>query len=313
MADASSAAAWRGYWREDRLSACMPDDAGANAAIEQHWRSLFEAVEPGARVLDVATGNGVLLLWASEVAPVDATLIGVDLADIDPQRFLSSHGDSLRAVQFLGNTPAEALPFDDGSFDLLVSQYGLEYAELGAALAESARVLCSGGELHWLAHSADSAVAAQGRRQLRELTLLLDPEGPFTAMRAFLEAQRSAAAVKRATRRLTEALRRAQDYCERHPEAALLRQLCGGILDTANNLPRYHPDDVDHWLEDNRRRLKAQRQRMLDLQRARLDEARLEQLRALLGMAPWREFSCELLRGGGQDAELGIVIHARRA
>jgi ubiquinone/menaquinone biosynthesis C-methylase UbiE len=310
----SESSAWKNYWREDRLAACMPDDPAASATIERHWRAFFESLEPGSRLLDVATGNGVLLVWAAQAAP-DSGLqsVGVDLADIDPQRFLPQHRDLLQGVRFLGNTAAEALPFENGEFDVLISQYGIEYAELDAAMSEAARVLRPGGQLYCLAHSGNSSIAAQGRRQLREIDLLLDAEGPFTRMAEFLQAQSRGVKVKRATRRLTETLREAQNYCDAHPDAVLLRQLCGGILDTANNLPRYRPQDVERWLEDNRGRLESQRQRIRDLRRARLDAARLDTLRGLLGQAPWHEFSMELLTDEERGVELGLLVHARRA
>ena len=68
----------------------------------------------GKRVLDIATGNGVLLVWgarAARAAGRELTLTGIDLADIDPARFLPEHRVNLAAARFIGNTAAESLPF----------------------------------------------------------------------------------------------------------------------------------------------------------------------------------------------------------
>jgi len=128
----------------------------------------------------------------------EITLTGIDLADIDPGRFLTEHQIDLAAVRFVANTAAESWPFPDGSFELVISQYGLEYAGLGLALGEVARVLASGGQLHWLVHGTESIVVAQSRAQLVDIDWLLASEGPFAAMKTYIEARDRARKLNRA-------------------------------------------------------------------------------------------------------------------
>lgn len=315
MVEHKSNRGWRRYWRENRLAACVPDNPDSAAAIETHWTGFFSALPAGKRVLDIATGNGVLLVWAARAARAAGSefrLTGIDLADIDPARFLPEHRIDLAAAQFIGNTAAESLPFADGSFDVVVSQYGLEYADLELALSEAARVLASGGQLHWLAHGNDSIVVAQGRAQLVDIDLLLAPEGPFAAMNTYIEARTRGRKVSRATRVLTEALRSAEAYCNANPPAALVRQLCGGILDTANRFEKYHPADVARWLEENLKRLRGQRRRTRDLVSACLSGDRLARVEQALGAAPWSEAAISSLNVGAAGDSVGRLIHAVR-
>lgn len=306
---------WRHYWRENRLAACVPDNPDSAAAIETHWTGLFSELPTGKRVLDVATGNGVLLVWAAKAARAAGrtlTLTGIDLADIDPARFVPEHQRDLAVARFVGNTAAESLPFADGSFDVVVSQYGLEYADLELALSEAARVLASGGQLHWLAHDADSIVVSQGRARLADIDLLLASEGPFAAMSAYTEARVRGRKVSRATRILAEALRSAEAHCAAHPPATLVRQLCGGILDTANQYEKYHPDDIERWLEENLKRLRGQRQRTSDLLSACLSGDRLARVEQALGAAPWSGAAISSLGMGAAGGSVGRLIHAVR-
>lgn len=315
MPEPESNVGWQHYWRENRLAACVPDNPASAAAIEAHWKAYFADLPDGTRVLDVATGNGVLLVWAAQAAAgagKKLALTGVDLADIDPARFLPEHRAELANAKFIGKTAAESLPSDDGSFDVVVSQYGLEYADLEAALGEVARVLAPYGQLHWLAHGADSQVVEQGRSRLADIELLLAKDGPFAAMKSYVTARTRGRKVSRATQVLTEALRRAEAHCNSHPPATLVHQLCGGILDTANQFEKYRPADVEHWLDENLRRLRGQRRRTADLLSACLADNRLVQVERLLGAPPWTGAEIASLNVGTSGVPVGQLLHAVR-
>ena len=94
----------------------------------------------GQRVLDVACGTGVL---AREAASRGASLTGLDRNE----GMLATARRIAPAVEWKAGR-AEQLPFADGSFDAVVSQFGLMFFDDRAgALREMARVLKSGGRL----------------------------------------------------------------------------------------------------------------------------------------------------------------------
>ena len=115
-------------------------------ALFQEWCPLvLEAanVKSGHQVIDVACGTGALAIAVSEyVGPKGAT-VGIDINDgmLNIARSRSS------SVEWL-NAPAEALPFNDGQFNCVVSQFGLMYFENQAsAIREMMRVLQQDGLL----------------------------------------------------------------------------------------------------------------------------------------------------------------------
>jgi SAM-dependent methyltransferase len=98
---------------------------------------------PGQRVVDVACGTGVLAREAARRVRPGGAVVGLDRNDgmLDVAR-RTSDGIEWR----LGR--AEMLPFPDGSFDAVVSQFGLMFFEdRVAALSEMWRVLRPGGRM----------------------------------------------------------------------------------------------------------------------------------------------------------------------
>ncbi len=120
--------------------------------LENQWMQLFQATPPGARVLDLATGGGQVATWAA-AAGRGFGVTGVDFADIPATRA------DAPGVTFLGNVGLESLPFAAASFDLVISQYGFEYADRQKAAAECARVLAPGGRGRFIMHHPQSALS----------------------------------------------------------------------------------------------------------------------------------------------------------
>ena len=96
---------------------------------------------PGDRLLDVGCGTGALL-YAFSLASPEAELVGIDLSAEMLEVARAKLGSSIELRQ----GRAESLPFDDESFDLVVSTSVLHYLRRPeAGLAEARRVLKPGG------------------------------------------------------------------------------------------------------------------------------------------------------------------------
>src|SRR5215470_13087269 len=117
----------------DRFSRYMEDGA------RQYYESLD--IPPGSKVLDVACGSGQLALMASRDG-FDST--GVDIAEnlIERARERSA-AEGLNARFEVGD--AEALPFPDASFDVVVSLIGAMFAPRPELVAQELLRVCSPG------------------------------------------------------------------------------------------------------------------------------------------------------------------------
>lgn len=104
-------------------------------------------LSPGMRVLDIACGTGIVARVIAERLGDGATIVGLDMNPAMiavAEQAASSEGHSIRWE--VGT--ADALPFPDGSFDLVTIQQALQFfPDQPAALRECARVLTPGGML----------------------------------------------------------------------------------------------------------------------------------------------------------------------
>jgi ubiquinone/menaquinone biosynthesis C-methylase UbiE len=100
-------------------------------------------VKSGDRVLDVACGTGVLTRAASKRVDTKGSVIGLDIND----GMLAVAEKEAPQIKWKQGR-AESLPFEDASFDAVVSQFGLMFFEdRSAAIREMSRVLSPGGHL----------------------------------------------------------------------------------------------------------------------------------------------------------------------
>jgi ubiquinone/menaquinone biosynthesis C-methylase UbiE len=144
-------------------AAAVWDSAGAN--YERVSQTIADAIEhcvirlapqPQEEVLDVATGTGFA---ARRVAARGARVTGVDLgADlIEAAKTLSA--ETRQHIDFrLGD--AESLPFENKSFDALISTFGVMFVNRPeAAAVELSRLCRPGGRLALATWLPDSAIA----------------------------------------------------------------------------------------------------------------------------------------------------------
>ena len=178
MTDRLTGAQWSQYWRNGTITTFHRRFAdNYDGPVRDHWHGVLDRLPDGARVVDLATGNGALALIAAQYSYRKQRrfdVVGVDTADIDPAALFAGKGFArhLRSIRFLAQTPLEATSLPDGSQDLAMSQFGFEYADTGPAVAELARILRAEGAIFSaMIHHADSAIIRQAREGLQQVAL----------------------------------------------------------------------------------------------------------------------------------------------
>lgn len=159
------------------------------------------ALAPGARILDVGTGPGLLPLRIADACP-QLMIDAVDLSEqmIDRARHGAAANERAQAVTFTVADVAE-LPFPDATFDLVVSTISQHHwTDPGAGMRELNRVLRPGAQA-WIydfrvalgraqtAASTTSPPASLSRQSPLEGTSWFNPMGRLVLRTAQIPAR----------------------------------------------------------------------------------------------------------------------------
>jgi len=321
---------WSDYWRSDSVTTFTRQfNANYDGEFAAFWKTCFAAAPSPARIVDLATGNGAIALLAAQHARTDAKefeIIGIDYAAIDPARVLAAHADLaplLAAIEFRGGVRIEDTGLAAASVDLLTSQYGFEYADEDAAVAEAWRVLKPGGCLALILHNDSSAVIALAKDGLAQVQFCLHEEELDKRVVALVKvvgearspeerrALKHNAKAERLRQKLNASLtritQRAKQY--RDPEGFI------GIMvpNFAKVFGEYKDASMQQklsYIRDVRGSFDAFRERMADLAGAALSAADFERLIAKLAATGFAIERRELMRYNGDL--MGWMLVARK-
>ncbi len=272
---------WSSYWQRDGTGGEVFVGSGGegNAEIAAFWRTLFSEIsaevsageKAGARVVDSACGAGSIFQHAQQHDQFE--LIGTDVS-IDALRLLRQRSSSAAAVL----ASAGALPFPDNSFDLVVSQFGVEYAGT-AAFGHALRLLKPGGCLCTLSHIRDgyidqkNAVLQAGVEKAEELEFL-------AVARRLTQAAFSGVDVEEAVHQFQPVERAMAVFVAENP-GGFHGHLYGGFRQLFERRARYDESDILGWLDGMAAEQALNRLRLHEMRRAALGEAAIEEIRSL--------------------------------
>lgn len=289
---------WSQFWSRDSITTFVrPFNGNYDGEFANFWSAQFDRLGDGARIVDLATGNGAIALLAQQYAVEQERtfeVIGIDYAQIDPVSMLASHDDLgplLEAIDFRGGVRIEASGLDDGSVDLLTSQYGFEYADTDGAVAEAWRVLRPGGRAALILHHDDSVVVSHAREGLDQVRFCLQKEeidkriaalvkimgDAVTAeQRRALKNNRKAESLrKKINASLTRIKQRSREYTD--PEG-FMGVMVPNLLKVFSDYKQASVAQKLKHVRDVRAAFDAYRERMADLAGAALSPAKLDAL-----------------------------------
>lgn len=291
-------------------------------APAEFWKQFFTRVLSGdgrQRLIDVACGNGAVTTVAIDVARTTGAHLDAHCIDCSFSAVadLRKRFPQVEAV----TCDVRSMPYPDRSFDLVVSQFGIEYAG-EVAFTEAARLVAGRGILTAIVHLAGGAlhrecaenlafVAAVNRSKLVPLARAafgagFDLNAGRISVPEFQQHdKRLAAAVETVKPILREKGSRAIDF--------FLANLYRDIGYMYNRIRNYAPDKVFAWLDVMAGELVAYEGRMASMTECALDAEAIARIAKNLSAAglfvdPPGTLS---LQESGKPA--GWILSARRA
>lgn len=285
--------AWDSFWRYDRLSSfhAAPGAPNYGPPVADGWRAFFAELPDRARILDLATGNGAIAVLAVE-AGKDFAVTGADLAAVEPSAFVTRNRAELDQIRFHAGTPAEALPLPDASIDAIVSQYGIEYSDLGQSLPEAVRLLAPGGRLRFACHAAEGGIARDTATSIADGDFLLNLDLVALASRSSGE--------------FNAGLKAIADRANSATDVAMLANVHQTLCDTDDHRPQELTATAAHLVAE----IAAHR----DRQAALLAAARTGAQMAAIAADLERLGLTNVTRGEQRDGDdlIGHLVEARR-
>lgn len=135
---------WDAYWRNAQEAPDQKEGIIQDEALERFWLRSLNDVLSGLgetpAMLDMGTGNVPVIRFAlaaaqSKIPPVKLQVIALDRSPAALGELRKRSGEISSLVANAGRSP-----FRDHAFDLLTSQFGIEYADIDA-LEEAARLM----------------------------------------------------------------------------------------------------------------------------------------------------------------------------
>ena len=309
---------WDAFWHGTGDAGAFASGGVSHPAIALFWNQFFHAVKEGYEaptIVDIATGNGALIEQALQILGNETSAYAcVDVsaaAIINVQR------------RFPGVTgivaDAVSVPLDDRTFDIVTSQFGVEYAGVDA-FSEAARLVAPGGQLALMLHiengnihkeCADSLAAIERLQASGFVALSIELfRTGFAAVRGGDRAPYDAAGAK-----LAPAVEAAEAIMAEYGEdvaGETIARLYGDVGEIHSKMPNYDADEVLGWLGTMDAELDAYKGRMTSMLSAAVSHPAFDALRADLIAAGLTPTSAAPLITRDEDRPLAWVLVAKR-
>lgn len=297
---------WSSYWGGDTAGAevFVGQDGQAHPEIAAWWREIFIDLPSNLSIVDLACGSGSVF----QHLPKDneLRLHGADIS-----------AEALRLVQQripeidTTNCSADSLPFQDGQFDMAVSQFGIEYAG-DDAFVEAVRVVASDGQLRLLCHFQDGFIDARNQAHLTQAQVIVN-SGFIARSKDLIQAidTRDEANIANETRDFQPAEQKLGEACRALPEG-IHYHLYQGFRKLYEHRQRYLTQDILTWLDDMQLNVEQNITRLEHMCAAARSETEISALRERMLTAGCSNVAYKPFYISGHKAPLAWAIQAEK-
>jgi ubiquinone/menaquinone biosynthesis C-methylase UbiE len=318
-ATSPTAAGWDKYWHGAGHGAAFSSGGSSHPAVLKFWEEFFTRVREdydSPRIVDMASGSGAVIDCARKT--LDDLPASYTCVDISPSAIAAL------VERFPGVTgivaDAKSIPLESDSYDIVTSQFGIEYAGL-EAMNEAARLPVRGGQLALLMHHRNGGIyrqcaASHDAIRMLEASRFIPRtiatfEAGFAASRGGKSSAYSAAAKK-----MSPAIRAVESIMKKHgrdvADGTIVR-LYKDVAAIHGRLPNYDPSEVLGWLRGMQNELEAYGERMDSMCKAAIDGETFAGVRDSVQRRGYTVDRADPLKNDANGVPLGWALIARRS
>ncbi|MBV34762.1 MAG: hypothetical protein CMP47_04810 [Rickettsiales bacterium] len=172
---------WTKYWTENQIDSCSAGIKAQDSGISNFWADTEKMLNETSRVLDLCTGKGDVIAQLIELQKNKkhglSLYTGADIAAIDQELVALRFEKVSKNVSMDYETDVTALPYSDEAFDIVTSQFGVEYAFETGVVKELCRVMKSTGKARLVLHHSDSILVKVAKEEMSHIDILSQKAG----------------------------------------------------------------------------------------------------------------------------------------
>lgn len=263
---------WSEYWNNQGISGeVFVNKAGdRHPRLASYWQTQLSGTHDSSKIIDLACGAGSVFADLGENHSY--TLIGADLS-IDALELLRERLPSAHVV----SCSLSQLPFPHHSFDLVVSQFGIEYAGI-ESFADAGNLVASGGRIAILCHLEEGYIDTRNAGMLAGAQEIIESEfveRSIELVKAAFTDQSDL--IQKAEAEFTPAHGRVSAILEQSPEG-IHNHVYFGFKQLYERRTHYDASDITSWLESIKLDVKKNILRLTETRKAACSEAEVKQV-----------------------------------
>lgn len=315
-----AAASWEHFWSASAAVPAYARNGRSHPALDEAWLHFFADV--GAQLtaplkaIDLACGSGVLVGYLHRA--FGRGDVEIHCLDASPAAIASIRQRFPAVVGHVAD--ARETRLGDAAYDIVTSQFGIEYAGI-AAFHEAMRLVKQGGFIGLLIHCKDGRIERDGREAHDAVTRVLQSGLMDNATRFFAAAfayqvgRQGLAQLQQCAAALQHSLDVSLGVVHQYGPAianGTIARLLADIGAMANELRGCDENETMRWLRAMHAELTTYAARMHALCEAAFTTARIDEVAALLAARGFEVLQCGLVGQTEGAGALAWFLHGYR-
>jgi ubiquinone/menaquinone biosynthesis C-methylase UbiE len=286
---------WDKYWQGTGDIGAFTSGGVSHPAIRAFWDELFNIANlnyNNPSLIDIASGNGAVVESALAAFDGKNQITSLDISDAAIDN-INSRFPTVKGVV----ADACSIPRESGSFAMVTSQFGVEYAGQDA-IFEAARLVSKDGLLALLMHCDSGTIHKECLQSLEAIERLKKSQFISIAIEMFDSGFKAIQGAPRSTyesaaKKLGPAIGELEAIMKQygqHVAGDTIARLYNDVGQIHQRIQHYDPEDILNWLNRMEQELDAYAKRMSSMSQSTINNTNFDLIKAGLEE---RNFSIE--------------------